>query len=337
VVLKGEKMRKEYDLKKMYFDDMKVRYAMPDMSTIRGSGAVVDSYYPTMACSGNDYPKNIRSATACCISPSIAIKLGLRAIPILELVKMLGYTERDIKAILLGVKAKKESLYLIGAGGTSSNFIHWTNEMCILTNTLNIFEEMIISDSDNFSLTNIPRIPMHIQYTSSIKKSMIMKGAALNLSTKIEYHTSTTAILHMINKPGHLYYGAPDIETRDAISINNRDNEQKIRFVSATHGGDNCLLQVVPLQDSSLQVESYGLVDLSFFFMNHIKMTIRFLKAIADGEDFTETREILEYSFRDTYEADALGSTKKTYRFTAPKQENLLLDVPTGIEGAAND
>ncbi len=323
-------MIKQFDINKIYFNEMKVRYAMHDMTSFTGSGVVADSYYPAMTCNKTDKPGTIDSASAICISPNIANKLGMRVIPILELIRMLGYTEKDIKALLLAVKSKHTKLLLIGAGGTGANFIHWMNELCSLTNTLNIFDEIKIFDNDKYSLTNIHRIPMHLNNTSgNLYKADILQQNILNLTRHTVSIISNFDESNIDSHIDYLLYGAPDIPTREFIYNRNQSDDNKIKFVSATHGGDMCLLQSTPLQNQSLQVESYGLVDLSYFFMNHLKMTISFLELIKNDIDFTQTADLMEYNFRSVVESSLLGKTKKTYRFTTPKQENIVDEEPT--------
>jgi len=312
------------DLKNIYREQMEVRYALPALSYMRGSNAVVDSFYPTLLVNGLDNKEAISSSTACAISPVVAKELNVPQIHISELCSLLHYKKKDIKKILTEVKSKKKKIHMLGMGGTGSNFVYFVEELCRWTNTINIFNEIFISDNDTFDITNIPRIPFNMYGSTSTSKSAVALDNIKLISRNIHCKTSKMYISNFISaEKDTIFYGAPDIETREIIFDYNADetNIDKINFVSATHGGDKFLLQTIPEQNESLQVESYGLIDLSIFFMNQLKMSISFLEEITKDTDFSITAELKEYSFRDEIDNKTFGSTSKVLNFLSPKQE----------------
>jgi hypothetical protein len=135
------------------------KYNMFPRRHIRGSNVVMDDYYLNEVLYSEDVQKR---TTFSCISPMIAKRMNLDAIHISELCAMLGYSRRDVKKLLLGVKAKKEKLALLGAGGSGSNFIFFLDEMIKWTNTINVFDELRIYDADDFEFHNLPRIPFDL-------------------------------------------------------------------------------------------------------------------------------------------------------------------------------
>jgi len=113
----------------------------------------------------------------------------------------------------------------------------------------------------------------------------------------------------------HVFYGAPNIETREQLSeIGN--------FISATHGSNDCSLHLNPTQDTGLQVESYGMIQLASFFMNQLQMAISFMETLADPSfDPTEkNKELMSFQFD--------GISKKpcdrTYQFQLNFAGNML-------------
>lgn len=87
------------------------------------------------------------------------------------------------------------------------------------------------------------------------------------------------------------FYGAPDITTRQAMA------SRGLPLITATHGDDDASLSLNPSQDSMFQRESYGMIKLSVFFMNQIRLAIGLLEYLASDFDMTESKSLLEYSY----------------------------------------
>jgi hypothetical protein len=255
------------------------------------------------------------------ISEFVANTMNVRKAHISELCEILGYTEKNIKDILLAVKRQKLNLILTGLGGTGMNFNYFASEMCNWTNTVNIFKEISVYDNDKYSISNLIRIPFDFRSRAvdHEKTYSFINTPSIGSRMKIyDYFISLEAALRLGNLDRTIFYGAPNIRTRQDFA----DNEN-IKFISATHGGDDCSLYLNPPQDDSLQIETYGRINLSIFFMNHLKMTIQFFEFIANFEtvNWQTSGEIMEYNFKNVYNNDGIGRTKRLYRFPCMTRE----------------
>lgn len=319
-------------------DQIKVRYAEITERTFGSSNVVADAYYPTyvrksLTQSGRTTP--ILGKRCSAISPFIAQELGLYQIPIEDLTKMLGYKKQDIKSILDKVKEKNLNFTLLGLGGTGMNFYHWAEELCHFTNTVNIFRKLNVIDFDYVDLTNIFRFPVILNPEDAYRNSSldfykiymipdktILADRLRKISLKLESrHLGSLVrsddgtiewILGNDDIASSIIYGAPDIATREMMA-----KFKDLKFVSGTHGDDDCQLYIKPEQDSIMQIESYGMINLSVFFMNQIKLTISMLELLASDEDLTKTKLVMEYSFSKEYSNKRINTAgmNRTYNF----------------------
>ena len=104
----------------------------------------------------------------------------------------------------------------------------------------------------------------------------------------------------------HVFYGAPGISTRVKLS-------EVGHFISATHGSNDCSLHLNPSQDTELQVESYGMIQLAGFFMNQMRMAIGLLETLAD-DNFNpaeKDKPLMDFSF----DGIAKKPTDRNYNF----------------------
>ena len=328
-------------------DKIKVRYAEITEKTMGSQNMVVDAFYPTYvrnSLTGNVVGPDslpVLSKKCSAISPFIANELNVYNIKIDDLTKMLGYTRINLKTMLETIKEKKINLCLVGLGGTGMNFMHWAEEIANYTNSINIFERIMIFDEDIVDLTNIFRFPQILNpdtayFYKSVKKVHAIPNRSILCTTlvKNQYYIRKADLIHDNQSlPGfakdHVFYGAPDIATRELFS-----SIPEIRFVSGTHGDNDCQLYIKPVQDSELQVESYGMINLSVFFMNQLKMTIEFLALLASGEDLTASKLIMEYSFANEYTEKKIlkAGLNRTYNF--PIQKESIIDQEVNIESS---
>ena len=320
-------MTETIDIGSCIVNKIKTRYANMNEKEFGSSNMVVDAYYPSyvinsLLCRPH---KNNLSDRSCAISPFIANELGVYQVGIEDMCKMLGFKKNDLKLILNQVKLKKLELVLLGIGGTGMNFMHWTTELCNFTNTLNIFESIEIFEEDHLDLTNIFRFPQAIGHRNASKIHYIHKLDLIDsrsiisktniIKTPIRFNPNST---EYISSGNPIFYGAPDIITREFFS----KLDVKANFISGTHGNNDCQLYINPIQNSDLQVESYGMINLSIFFMNQLKLTIEFLKLLASDTPLNVEKLVMEYSFSNEY---SNGNTvraglNRTYNF--PIQEN---------------
>jgi hypothetical protein len=322
------------DIATLIADKIKVRYAEITEKTMGSKNMVIDAFYPTYVRNSlvshiTPFQTPILSKKCSATSPFIASELNVYNIKIDDLTKMLGYSKIGLKTMLEAIKDKKINLGLVGLGGTGMNFMHWAEEITNYTNSINIFEKIVIFDDDIVDITNIFRFPQilnpHSSYQSTVTKKI---NAIPNTSILCNALIKNSYYLYAENiTEDYIYYGAPDIATRELFS-----NIPSAKFISGTHGDNDCQLYIKPMQDSELQVESYGMINLSVFFMNQLKMTIEFLALLASDEDLSTSKLVMEYSFANEYlEKNILkAGLNRTYNF--PIQKESTIDQETNIE-----
>jgi len=231
------------------------------------------------------------------------------------------------------VKTLRYNINFVGYGGTNVNTLHWLTEMSKLVNTVNLFESVIIYENESVEVSNLLRFPKDpsslTPYPAGAEhKFSLLSGELERLSREYcvckGYYRPSSEIagaLQFTDYRGnavsskHIFYGAPNIDTRIALS-------KAGNFISATHGSSECSLHLNPAQDADLQVESYGVIQLGGFFMNQLRMAIGFLEILADP-DFDPTvqnKELLNFSFDGT----AKLKTDRSYNFQL-KHNNLVM------------
>lgn len=315
---------------------MEGRYKLYQRDSFNGTNTVFDAYLPYYTITGNG---NI-PLTAKAITHNTAKQMNIDLIPMEDLATMVGYTKKDLTKLFIAVKKKNINLYLLGAGGTGSSFIYWSERILEMIGQANIVNSVIIHDMDTWDITNLVRVPFDLSadevdehFSSADKAQTIenkvrrMTGAKSNVS-KAKFGAMAIDIIKQKEKSINMrivVYGAPDIETREMIYDYNQNNDDKLEFVSATHGAYNYTLASVPEQNSGLQLEAYGLIDLNMFHMNQLIMTLKFYEAVAAGYVFNTTADITEGSFLDMLEdTQPRSKTSRTYNFTTePRDEQI--------------
>lgn len=251
---------------------------------------IVDSFYPQYICRGIAeirQPSLGALKNSYAISERIAKDLGVKALHISELTTMLGYTKTDIAKLLQAVKNKDLSIVLVGIGGTGSNFLHFMHKMTEWVGKDEIFVYLRAYDDDQYDVPNLLRIPftpkMSANFTdgpgkvTSIPKEF--KLIANTFSSHGQNLVSDDFIGTNLQKSKTIIYGAPDMATRQWLT------ESEYTFIAATHKDNMFSLIENPEIDQDLIIETYGKINLSMFFMNHLSMTIRFLEELKDRTD----------------------------------------------------
>lgn len=359
------------------------RYGFFDRPTSGLSNVVMDTFFPRMYYREDCSLRHVSNSanipsTAVAISPLIANALHIKQLKIDQLIRILGYNEKVIKKILLGVKAKKLHMVFVGVGGTGMNTLHWITELAELTNTVNLFERVTLYDDESMEISNLLRMPIDINtfvpHTTALNSRHIFANKAfigykyakklgrniphirrkklevptdpvmypisetdvllyksveveLNYEPEEESGSERDSIPHRTRRmyqaepnPNVVLYGAPDIESRSTLSkIGN--------FISGTHSGNSCSLWLNPHQDSSMQVETYGSIQLSSFFMNQLSMAIELLKFLSEieegwGDPSKEESNDIEL-FNYSFDGEIKSKTDRNYHFQI--DDNLLM------------
>ena len=248
------------------------RYAVLDKPG-KVRNLIVDSFLPQYFIKHKFNLENIQeefrniSSTATMIHRGFARMLGIRELPLDDMLAMVGYTKERITELLTNIRAKKLNIAFAGYGGVGTNTVYWLTELCNMSNIQGLFNKIIISDFDRLSLDNVFRMPNPFKTFSALKhKDMIFHDPNSRytrtaycenslyktqtiptdsfkaLSTKAPYYGTRPLDGSTFNENhiDHLYnwivYGAPDIESRKLFSkALNRDFPERPNYY------DNCL------------------------------------------------------------------------------------------------
>lgn len=222
-----------------------------------------------------------------CLSERTAKLMGSQLIPTQDIITMLGHTKTEIGKLLQTVKNKSLKIHVIGAGGTGSNFIWWLTKLCQLTGKKHIFENFNVYDDDAFDVINmirIPFIPSEATSDAPMKVDIIPKECQI-IGKRFNKYQARFNTINAHNDHKTVLYGAPDLETRAELS------RSGLRFIAGTHKDDEYQLIENPEIDTDIQIETYGKVNVSVFFLNQIMMTIDFLKYLANTDLEEEQRQ----------------------------------------------
>ena len=234
---------------------------------------IVDSFLPQYFIKHKFNLENIQeefrniSSTATMIHRGFARMLGIRELPLDDMLAMVGYTKERITELLTNVRAKKLNIAFAGYGGVGTNTVYWLTELCNMSNIQGLFNKIIISDFDRLSLDNVFRMPNPFKTFSALKHKDMIFNDPNNRYTRIAYCENSLYKTQTIptdsfkalstkapyygtrpldgstfneNHIDHLYnwivYGAPDIESRKLFSkALNRDFPEHPNYY------DNCL------------------------------------------------------------------------------------------------
>ena len=296
------------------------------------------------------------------ISPYVSNLFGIKKVDPKQLCKILGFDEKKIKSMLMSIKLKKLDFVFVGAGGTGINTAIWLKEMCDFSNITGLFNRVYCFDEDEVEISNLLRFPIDphsiiIDGTtptgaaiSNTSKLHLIKHAIMQLSSNtaslvtkfickdentlsdfpssifvnnMETNVKDDGDFETINRfrtrDSVVLYGAPDIATRVNLS-------KAGRFISATHATNSCNVYINPSQDASIQVESYGMIQLSPFFMNQLRMAISLLEILSDDNLndllLEQDKSILQYSFN----GESVLKTDRVYNFNIDKRISMMTE-----------
>ena len=293
------------------------------ISSITRDSEMGQVYHDTITNNGQEIYREFFKTKDFAISEAFANRFGIRKVPIETLVKVLGFNKEMISTLFNETAKKKLDIVFVGFGGTGVNTFHWLSELAAWCDMQEIFVNGVVMDADTIDFTNILRFPMDMnkyhQRSSSIKNGIIEVMYKTNLATnyaglfkrliKLNSRLQLNSSLDIFSALGigkdkkdttkisaqksTIFYGAPDIPTRDMLS--------NVRFIAATHGDNECSLHIRPKVDTQLQQESYGMIQLNVFFMNQLRMAIGLLELLA-REDFSKVideqdNEIFKFDF----------------------------------------
>lgn len=340
-------------------DQVRTRYAFFERPRDGKKNIIIDSLFPRLMYNHgfskavnlhamrSDIPK-----TAVAISPFAASVLNVQQIGIEQLCLVLGYTKTQIAKLCRETKKKNLDFVFVGAGGTNINTAHWLTEMCKMSNVPGVFKTVSVFEEDEAELSNLlrfPKDPTLIRNTveNGVHKLNIIADDAFMLSRAApqfiaeyipnsqghypsEVYKSTTtrdaatgSIVQeniTLRRPeSTILYGAPSIETRDAMS-------QHGNFICATHADASCSMWLNPNQgdDLNIQIESYGMIQLGTFFVNQLKMAITLMEMLTNDSLVLSQQdvELLDYSFDGTIQ----GATDRIYNWQVLESTGMMTE-----------
>jgi hypothetical protein len=235
------------------------------------------------------------------------------------------YSQKDFFRFLeeLSEKIYKNSIrfVLIGAGGSVTNLLYWFREFQLFANRFMeknktysttykhyfLFNRILcIFEDDDIELSNLIRIPFDYKSLFSkveIDKICLNKGVLLSeaiskttgykqldcIKSKLDIGRAKTIIRNDLYSK-HMFIGAPDIETRQSF------NEKKIPLYTILHGSDSKNKQIGficknPTQEDLLQIESYGKIDMKYYFYLQFLTAIEFIKYLHENIENIATYE----------------------------------------------
>ena len=313
-------MKKQIKINNLIFEKIKFRYDFFSLRSVHDrvkmNKLILDSFYPHDLAEGivmnsnniRFYGMDSQNQTGYAISQRVSTDTGARRLHISELVTMLGYTKTDIAKMLQQVKNLKLNCVLVGLGGTGSNFLHWLYEMSEWTGKVEIFDKISAYDDDEFDIPNMLRIPFIPEFglqatITPLKVNCIpqkFKNLAKIFALRPERLNNNNLRQGTVGRiPETFIYGAPDIETRQFLT------ESEFTFFAATHRDGEYSIVENPSVDNDLMMETYGKINLSKFFLNHLSMTIDFLKYLTTRDRSYTTqvinREIIRNDFNEHF------------------------------------
>ena len=310
-------MQKKIKVNDIIFEKIKFRYDLMNLGYIHNrkhkTKLMLDSFYPYAVARSIKEGELIQrilgiGTNGYAISERVVEDMSCKQLHISELTSMLGYTKTDITKLLQIVKHKNYKIVLVGLGGTGSNFLHWMYEMCNWTGKTEIFAEVFGADNDDYDVPNmlrIPFIPENSTEVSSLKAYCIPKKFRY-ISARYDMQNmliDQTWLDNVVYPTGTTFvYGAPDITTRQFLS------ESRYTFFAATHRDNEYSIVENPTVDNELMMETYGKINLSRFFLNHLSMTIDFLTHLSTRvetmEEQRENETVVREDFRAKYSAE---------------------------------
>lgn len=310
------------------------RYYRPhsiENSSYNGTKTVMDTFVPFLAIGyvSDQSGHSAASTNVAAISPLTADLLNIPRIPLNTLLtKVLSHDLDYLKNLLLSIKQLNLTVVFAGTGGTGINTICWLSELCSLFDISDLFYDIHVFEKDFVDFSNIFRFPLPLSmYTSisspTLHKTELVKRQLKTLSNCVYFHDRfietlddipSTLLNGTVAADNVVFYGAPSITNRNFLSSLGS-------FISATHANNTASLYINPIADDSLQVETYGLIQLNSFFINQISMAIGFLEILSTNQYHNQDFHFADYTF--------IADTKDKFKFDI-STELTAIPIPEG-------
>lgn len=222
------------------------------------------------------------------MSPNLKVLslLDVNVVSFSHLIKFLDIDMLKLKANLIKIKRKNNiNLISIGYGGFSINLIHFMYLLSEIVGEIKWLKKLTIYEHDNISLTNSFRIYKDMSKINCKSNSLMNKLELLDSDKLIAKRVSIRKIKfdeynHILQKEieefdtKSIYFGAPDFETRKLLENSN--------FIFTGHSNNEVEFYHSPKVDSDITIETYGKIDLYYFFKNIIKSAEKMIDILAN-------------------------------------------------------
>lgn len=301
-----------YILRRPLKDEIARRYKIVNLGYTFSSGEIVDNTLPTIYHDNDCFDMAIRqsliyreSYRAFTLSRLFEALYGITRIPLRTQLSILGYKIPEIRKWIQEIIKRRLTVTFVGLGGMNLNVIENLLELCKDLGINNLFKRLIIYENDDleyhntlrFSTTSLLQIKEKTIDTKNCLKDFIPFSKCFLYHYKELSPLSTE--VHISRRKLHsgdiyrqdIYFGAPDMETREAFF------KAGVPFFCAIHQNNTVSLWYQPKVDLSMQSETYGRIMLMEFFLNILDVTIQFIKALAENEEYDKDFCIYKNTF----------------------------------------
>jgi len=222
-----------------------------------------------------------------------------------HMIKICDINLREVQTNLIKIKKMGNiDLVSIGYGGLSINIIHFMYLLSLETKQLFWLNNLRIFENDKLSLSNSIRVYKDLSAFKGfngvpINKTYILgddRNIAKELMIKRRYFSKDDLDFKNEELDGFMtdkktfIFGAPDFKTRKMLEDTN--------FIFTGHSGNDIEFYSSPKVDSDLTRETYGKIDLDYFFPNMLKGAEQLIHIMANynPDDFKPDTKIWSFN-----------------------------------------
>lgn len=246
------------------------------------------------------------------INPNMATLLNGKRVTIDMLFELFGVDKDKLCDKLTKLKSKQLGIALIGLGGTMSNFTYFLNEMVEYFKIDNLFDTLVVYENDSLEISNLPRIPL--DYITPIRR--INSGGVipkLNIFRNLRSLFKTNLLeenrfIEYKAKAFDFVIGSPDLATRT-----NMFNSDSKNFICPLHFNNELVIFENPkVLASDMVQETYGSIELTFFFLNMFRMTIELIDIMLKDE-LAINEKVFSFNSKESIDFFAENTKKSNY------------------------
>jgi len=239
-----------------------------------------------------------------CIAPSIPSIMGqdwYRADSFESICNHLSISLPQVRRDMEAIKKKRIHFVQIGYGGFGINSLHFMSLFAARSGVYHPFEKLDVYENDEFTFLNAMRIykdVSKINVNDYQMSKLLLFEEERNLSSHVTLHDKYFKIEDTNRRKAKtVYVGAPDFDTRQAMEEKN--------FIFTGHSGNEVELYSRPVINQDVMTETYGIINLPWFYMNLIKATAELLSILAKTDEYPKDTSLFLYSSERSLIAEA--------------------------------